>query len=349
MKRSIIHLTLAVVLVLSSCVHAGKQGTKAPESPRMIRVAIAPSALNAQKSYTLLPKAEELTEQDGAVLYNQAVQALPAQMNTKQLSEWRSMPLSQLPQAQVQALLQQAQASLDLVGRGTKCRSCQWPPFVPGTMPANLPEYRQLAFLLCVKARLEVAQGEYDKAIDTIRTGLAMSKHLGEAPTIIQGITGIATAALMLRPLEDLAQVKGGPNLCSALQALPRPLVNIEVPIAAEVKNLDTSSQYNALTRSVMRRQLEESHQKVRVTMTRLDGDVVAWQGIEALRHYAAAHEGRLPKQLSEVSEARIPNDPATGKPLAYRYDGAKAILEVSVPKGGTPRDSARYEITVAR
>jgi hypothetical protein len=83
--------------------------------------------------------------------------------------------------------------------------------------------------------------------------------------------------------------------------------------------------------------------------MNRLEGDVAALQCLEALRHYAASHSGQLPKQLSEITGVQVPADPGTGKPFAYRYDGSKAVLEVSAPKGGTPRDSTRYEITVAR
>lgn len=349
MRRTVIHPALAVVLILSSGVLAGKQKAKAPETPRIISLVVEPSALDAGKGYALLPKVEELTENDAAVFYSRAAQALPATINVDELADWRKMPLSQLPQARIQAVLQQAQTSLDLVGQGARCKGGNWPPFVPGTLPPNLTEYRQLAFLLCIQARLEIAQGQYDKAIGTIRTGLAMSKHIGEAPTIIQGMTGIAEATLMLRSVEDLAQVKGSPNLCPALHALPRPLVNVEVPIASELKYLETSKQYNALTRPVMRNQLEASHQRVRVTMNRLEGDVAAVQCVEALRHYAAAHNGQLPKQLSEIAGVQVPTNPGTGKPLAYRYDGSKAVLEASAPKGGTPRDSTRYEITVAR
>jgi len=349
MRHSTVSLILAVALILSSRVQASKQASKAPESPRVVSLVIEPSAIDPQKSYALVLKAEELTEGDAAALYSKAVQALPAKMDVNQLADWRKMPLSQLPKDQVETVLQQAQSSLDLVSQGAKCKNCNWPAFVPGTMVASLSEYRQLAFLLCLKARLQIAQGQYDKAIETIRTGLAMAKHIGEAPTIIQGMTGIAIATQMLRPVEDLAQVKGSPNLYPALSALPRPLVNIELPISSELKSLESSKQYNALTRGVMRDQLEESHKRVRVTAHRLDGDVAALQCVEALRHYAASHNGQLPKQLSEVTEAQVPEDPASGKPFEYRYDGSKAVLEVSVPKGGTPRDSTRYEITVVR
>jgi hypothetical protein len=52
---------------------------------------------------------------------------------------------------------------------------------------------------------------------------------------------------------------------------------------------------------------------------------------------------------LSDISDLQLPNDPATDKPIAYRLEGSKAILEVSAPKGGEARDGMRYEITIAR
>jgi len=350
MRRSIILLISVVALLLSSRLQANKQGQSGSGLPRIVSLSLVPAQVDASpKGYALLPKAEERTDGDGASFYAQAAKDLPASPDTKQLGAWAKLSLQDLPQAQVQAALQQAKVNLDLVGQGAKCRSCDWPPTAPGAMPADLSEYRQLAFLLRLQARLEIAQGQYDKAIETIRTGLAMAKHIGEAPTVIEGMTGTAIAATMLRPMEDLVQAKNSPNLYRALHALPRPLVDMETPIASEIKNLQSGRQYNYLVRNSLRGQLDESHQRVRVSMHRLDSDVAALQCVEALRHYAALHGGQLPKQLSEIKEVQIPQDPVSGKPFAYRYDGSTAVLKTSVPKGGTPRDSTQYEIAIAQ
>lgn len=48
---------------------------------------------------------------------------------------------------------------------------------------------------------------------------------------------------------------------------------------------------------------------------------------IEALRAYAATHEGNLPASLDELVETPIPNDPATGKPYVYELKEGTAIL----------------------
>ena len=54
---------------------------------------------------------------------------------------------------------------------------------------------------------------------------------------------------------------------------------------------------------------------------------------VEALRLYAAAHDGRLPGKLSDIG-VPLPADPFTGKPFAYQVDGATARLRGSPPRG---------------
>ena len=54
----------------------------------------------------------------------------------------------------------------------------------------------------------------------------------------------------------------------------------------------------------------------------RLDRRVAALRVVEAIRLYAASHDGKLPEQSEQVTEVPVPDDPATGKPLEYRRDG---------------------------
>jgi len=349
MMRSVASLVLVVTLVVPHVLRS--QETSDPNSPREIALVIHPARIDAAgTALTLLPKAADLTADDGAAFFNKAVQALPADLQRGQVTYWAREPIRNLPldQAEAQEVLQQVRASLDFVERGARCEDCNWPAFVPGTMPANLSEYRQLQDLLCLKARIELLQSQYDKAARTIGTGLAMSKHIGEGPTVMQGMTGVAMATLLLRSVEDWTQVRGSPNLYPALHALPRPLVDVNVGIAAELKNLEASKQYNSLVKAMFRRQLESSFAAVRRLMERLDGAVAALECVEGLRHFAACHDGQLPAQLGDIAGIQLPNDPATGKPFAYRLEGTRVILEVAPPKGGGPRDSVRYEVTVA-
>ena len=69
----------------------------------------------------------------------------------------------------------------------------------------------------------------------------------------------------------------------------------------------------------------------------------------EAVRAYAAAHEGRLPASLSDVTEVPIPLDPVTGQAFEYELTGDRAVLVAPVPFGGRPADAIRYELTIVK
>ncbi len=77
-----------------------------------------------------------------------------------------------------------------------------------------------------------------------------------------------------------------------------------------------------------------------------LDRDSAATQIAEALRAYAAANGGQLPKSLDDLMETPAPIDVTTGKPFIYTVNGKTAVLE-SPPTGKSPTDGMRYEITI--
>ena len=55
-------------------------------------------------------------------------------------------------------------------------------------------------------------------------------------------------------------------------------------------------------------------------------------QYIEAIRLYAANHNGSLPPSLEAIAEAPVPIDPATGKFFEYKVDGSTATLTAPGP-----------------
>ncbi|MBN2131505.1 MAG: hypothetical protein JW741_18540 [Sedimentisphaerales bacterium] len=347
MKRSTVCSFGAIVLAVCATVQT-KAWSAAASRPRVTTLILQPSRFDTGRSYSLLPKADELTEGDAAPLYNQAVEDLPKNMNNSQIREWTSASLSELPLDQVQAFLQRAQPALQSIAKAAKCKDCNWPPFQAGVEVPHLSEYRQLTFILLLKARYDIAQKQYDEAVATLQSGMAMAKHVGEAPTLVQGLVGIAMATMMLRGVDDLAQGPDSPNLYAALKALPRPLIDIEKPIATEMNALETNTEYTGAVREAFRKQLEPAYERTRQIARRLVADMGARQCLEALRDYAATHDGKLPAQLSDIAGVELPDDPVTNKPFMYRLDGTKAVLETAIPEGGSPREAMRCEITVA-
>ena len=56
----------------------------------------------------------------------------------------------------------------------------------------------------------------------------ALSRHVGEHPTLIGDLVGIAIAMVGIAPLEEMLETPGCPNLFWALTNLPNPLISID-------------------------------------------------------------------------------------------------------------------------
>lgn len=81
-----------------------------------------------------------------------------------------------------------------------------------------------------------------------------------------------------------------------------------------------------------------------RTAAVRTDREIAVLRVVEALRLYAAEHDGRLPEELSDTS-VPVPDDPVTGQPFEYRVEGETAFLKgPSLP--GVPLN---YEVTMVR
>ena len=83
--------------------------------------------------------------------------------------------------------------------------------------------------------------------------------------------------------------------------------------------------------------------------VARLDRRLAALRAVEAVRLYAAAHDGALPASLADIDDIPIPTDPVTGNSVPYRRDGDTAVIDLPAPPGMTPDKGDRYVITLAR
>ncbi|MBV9126189.1 MAG: hypothetical protein JO112_22805 [Planctomycetes bacterium] len=331
--------------------------------------------------------------------------------------------------------------------------------------------FRTVANLLGLRARFELARGQYDKAAYTFQTGLALGRDVGKQPILISSLVGIAIATLQLEQVETWIQTPHGPNLYWALTDLPRPMIDLRVPLQGEklflyatfpeMKDIERAHlnsqqmqerlekwtqllegmsssgssqslgggklvllvqviktypkarrfliaegrkaeevdalpalqvvliyslrQYRRLQDDMYkwfnlpfwesrpglvqakkelaaaRNNLEEgiplasmllpAVDRVRFASVRLDRLIAALRIVEAIRLYAAGHEGKLPSTLHDITEVPIPQDPVTGKDFDYKVTGDHANL-YGPPPSGESADSANtvnYELTLAR
>jgi hypothetical protein len=84
---------------------------------------------------------------------------------------------------------------------------------------------------------------------------------------------------------------------------------------------------------------------KVYSAANRLDRRIAALRCVEAIRLHAAAHQGKLPANLSEITEVPIPIDPRTGKAFEYQAEGDTATLR-GPGQEGEPESSLTYLLT---
>ncbi len=89
--------------------------------------------------------------------------------------------------------------------------------------------------------------------------------------------------------------------------------------------------------------------ERVALSSLRLERKIAALRVIEALRMHAAAHDGKLPEKLSDVTVVPVPDDPATGKPFEYSKDDATATLLSRIPGEPLETTGLRYRITVKK
>jgi hypothetical protein len=313
-------------------------------------LALSPQKIPAEPGkWTLLPPESAMIDGDALPLYEKAIQALPDKAGDEQIRKWLDMPIDRMPLDQVEQGLAKYMDSLKSVAKATKCRQCNWPEWKPGMETPNLNEYRRLASVIRLWARLEIASDGYEGAVLALQTGFGMGRHVGQAPTILQGLVAAAIDSLMGKEVEELIQRKDAPNLYPALANLPRPFVDMAKAIENERKAA-SSTPMNESVRSLMDKQVQPSYDRAMIVGKRLDCHLAALQCVEAIRAYMGSHGGRLPAALGDITEVSVPGDPTNkGEPFRYAVTGSKAILESFLPPGGSEKERVRYEISVRK
>lgn len=214
--------------------------------PSVIHLTLTPAAepVPALK-YELLPGPPERTPGNGATNYyrafmhaQQVVDAISKDqrgMDQQDFDNWVQRSLREMPKedmekwvvyfrhalAEVKAAAYREQCHFEL--REQDLRGLE----TVGFLLHDFQFSRSLGQALRVRARLEVANGKLDEALETVRQGLQLGRDTTEPNLLINGLIGIAIASLMQDELVEIIDQPGSPNLYWALASLPRPLVNV--------------------------------------------------------------------------------------------------------------------------
>lgn len=92
----------------------------------------------------------------------------------------------------------------------------------------DVQQLRELAQVLRLKLRGEIARGEFDAALRTAQTLLALARAFEAHPTLIGQLVGVAVATFAFDALDEFVQQPGAPNLFWALADLPHPFIGLK-------------------------------------------------------------------------------------------------------------------------
>lgn len=250
MARNVRRLMAVAAMALALC---GGQARAAdpPKTPtiRTIQLQVDPAPEpRFALQYLLETPYMEQSPGNAALLYQTAIgQILEANqgegaIDRDTLNRWYGSPPETLPVEDVRTALSRFRSAFRNLETAARCERCTWeyPIREEGFtyMMPQLGEYRTLSRLLCLKARLEIRDGDMDHAFVTLRSGVSMARNLGGGPSIIQHLVGVAIAAGMAREIEGWVQAADAPNLYWALTVLPDPLIDIRASIQMESAGL---------------------------------------------------------------------------------------------------------------
>lgn len=103
-----------------------------------------------------------------------------------------------------------------------------------GLLLPDLQELRNLAAVLKVRYRGQIKAGKFDDAIRTHQTMFQMARLLGEHPTLIGQLVGIAISNVAIGPFEELIQQPGAPNFFWSIGQLPSPFMDLRKGMQGE-------------------------------------------------------------------------------------------------------------------
>jgi hypothetical protein len=448
---------------VSCCVLLAAATASFADDPAPIKLLISPARPPTPAlKYQLLPDARINITGNAADVYNEVIEQL-AKMpgGTSGFYELNELPLHELPKEQVRKALAAYDKVFELLDKAARCDHCDWglrERLKKDGIATPLPEVqkmRECAVLISAKVRLEMAEGRFDKAANTLRTGVALARNVGESETLISFLVGVAIGAIMEGQIDQFISQPDAPNLYYALTDLPSPLISMRKSMQGErlwlsgtfpalgaaAADLDAGNlseedlkktakilkglsddrlgyagrvymawnimqkhelakqalidagrprdkveampplqvaflhallEYDAamdeLTvwqnqpywemmkseKDVPRRYLKDrwkyysssaipltplilpAIQKVTFARARIERKTALLRTLEAIRFYAADHDGTLPPTLGAIKEVPVPLDPVTGKAFEYELRGKVAKLRAPPPPDQT-------------
>ena len=240
-KKFILWCVIAALGSLPLCGHVRGSDEAEDKSIEVRKLSLSPAAEPVPAlAYRLLPRRMSQKIGNAALLYNSAAAMCPdgkADDIDEKISQWRDLPVDQLPRKEVEKVLSSFSNSFHYVALAAQRNNCQWEMPLEDGYSMQLPHlanFRRIAFAMQLQIRLKIADGQTDQALELMQQGLYMGRSIARGPTIIQDLVGASLSRLMLKEVESLMQMPDSPNLYWALTILPTPMIDMSPSLEYE-------------------------------------------------------------------------------------------------------------------
>ncbi len=151
---------------------------------------------------------------------------------TETPKKWLGMPIEEMPLAEAKAFLQKYKNFFRQFELGARRKTADWNYTLDqgNVIEMLLPDMQSMRGyvpMMVLKARVELAEGNFAAAAHWLETGFAFSQHVGDGPFIINRLVGIASANQFADCLLDFVAQPEAPNLYWPATALPRPMIDL--------------------------------------------------------------------------------------------------------------------------
>jgi hypothetical protein len=195
--------------------------------------------------YVLLPELMHTTPGNAVEHYHQAAMNLkqnapPSREWYPKIDGWMAVPLKDFPREDVAKFLKPFDSTFQEAEAGARCEQCDWGLTEKlrkagfNVTLQDIQEMRSITALLALRVRYQLAEGHIDQAARTLQTGFAMARHVGDSPTLICALVGMAMSNIMLERLEEVIQQPDAPSFYWPLSDLPRPFIDMRKPMGGE-------------------------------------------------------------------------------------------------------------------
>jgi hypothetical protein len=211
------------------------------DAPKEIRLTVTPAGEpKPAMKYLLLPEPLDRKRGNAAMLYLKPMKLLDDKKldpYRKKLGDWLKLPANELPRSEIQKMLDAYRVSLRQAELASRRSYCDFELPISEGIEMQLPSLgrlRELAKVLILKIRLEIADGKINQTMHDFQTGFAMARHLDNGVTLIEDLVAIAIASLFAEELENFMQTIDSPNLYWAMASLPQPMIDIHKAMELE-------------------------------------------------------------------------------------------------------------------